>query len=60
MGFFGKLIKTSIDLVTLPVDVVKDVVTLGGAATDEESAIKKKLERLGDDVEEIREEADKL
>lgn len=60
MGFFGKLIKTGIDLVTLPVDAVKDTVTLGGSITDEESAVKKKLERLGEDVEEIREEADKL
>ena len=60
MGFFGKLIKTGIDLVTLPVDVVKDTVTLGGAVTDEESAVKKKLERLGNDVEEIRDAADKL
>lgn len=60
MGLFGKLLKTGIDLVTLPIDVVKDTVTMGGAATEEESAIKKKLERLAEDVEEIRDEADKL
>lgn len=60
MGFLGKLLKTGIDLVTLPVDVAKDTVTMGGAATDEESAVVKKLERLADDVEEIRDEADKL
>lgn len=60
MGLFGKLLKTGIDLVTLPVDVIKDTVTLGGAVTEEESAIKKKLERLAEDVEEMRDEADKL
>lgn len=60
MGLFGKLIKTGIDLVTIPVDVVKDTLTMGGALNDEESAVKKKLERLGDDVEEIRDAADKL
>jgi hypothetical protein len=35
----------------LPVDAVKDVATLGGAITDEESAIKKRLENIGDNIE---------
>jgi len=60
MGFFGKLLKTTIDIVTIPVDVVKDVATMGGAVTDEESALVKKGKRLKNDVEEIRDEADKL
>lgn len=36
MGLFGKLIKTGIDIVSTPIDVVKDIATLGGAVTDEE------------------------
>lgn len=60
MGLLGKILKTGIDMVTIPADVVKDVITLGGEVNDEESAIKKKFERLGKDVEEIRDEADKL
>lgn len=42
MGLFGKLLKTTIDIATTPIDVVKDVATLGGAITDEESALVKK------------------
>ena len=36
MGFFKKLTKAAVDTVLLPVEVVKDVTTLGGALTDEE------------------------
>lgn len=60
MGIFGKLIKTTIDIATTPIDIVKDVSTLGGAITEEESALVKKVKRLKEDVEEIRDEADKL
>ena len=35
MGFFSKLAKATIDVVTLPVAVVKDVVTIGGLSTDQ-------------------------
>jgi len=55
MGLFDSLLKTTIHVATSPLDVVKDVVTLGGTLTDEESAICKKLKRLGDDIEEISE-----
>lgn len=61
MSIFGKLLKTGLDVVTSPIDVVKDVVTLGGAVTGERQTYTgKKIERLGDDLEEIREEVDKL
>jgi hypothetical protein len=60
MGLFGKLLKTAIDVATTPIDVVKDVVTLGGAITNEESALAKKARMLGEDLEDIRDEADKL
>jgi hypothetical protein len=35
MGFFGSLTKTVLDVVVLPVEIVKDVATLGGSLTDE-------------------------
>jgi len=61
MSIFGKLLKTGFDVVTLPIDVVKDVVTGCGLATDrEEPYTCTKLKRLGDDSEEIRDEIDKL
>lgn len=36
MGFFGKLIKATVQTVLVPVNVVKDVVTMGGVLTDKE------------------------
>lgn len=36
MGFFSKLTKAAIDTVLLPVDIVKDTVTLGGLNVDED------------------------
>lgn len=35
VSFFGKLIKATVDTVLLPVEVVKDVITLGGVVNDE-------------------------
>jgi hypothetical protein len=32
-GLFGKIVATAINVTTLPVAVVKDVVTLGGVST---------------------------
>ena len=60
MGIFGKLLKTTFDIVTTPIDIVKDVATLGGTLIDEESALVKKGRRLKADSEEIRNEVDKL
>ena len=61
MGLFGKLLKTTFDIVTLPVDVVKDVATFGGLLSDEdESYTSKKFSRLGDDLEEVRDKIDDL
>jgi hypothetical protein len=61
MSIFGKLLKTGLDVVTLPVDVVKDVVTGGGLTTErEEPYTWSKLKRLDNDTEEIRDEIDKL
>lgn len=61
MGLLGKLLKTTIDIATLPIDVTKDVVTLGGTLTDKSKPYTAhKFERLGDDAEELRNTIDKL
>ena len=61
MGILGKLLKTTIDIATTPIDIVKDAATLGGTITDQnESYTSKKFKRLGDDLEELRSEVDDL
>jgi hypothetical protein len=61
LSIFGKLLKTALDVATSPVAVVKDVVTLGGAITEQRKPYTaQKLEQIGEDVEEIREELDDL
>lgn len=63
MGIFkaiGGVLSAAIDVVALPVDIVKDAVTMGGFATDEPCATKERVvsvynrlkeacEDLGDD-----------
>jgi hypothetical protein len=53
MGLFDALLTATIHVATSPLDVVKDVVTLGGTLSDEESAIAKKMKTLGDDINKI-------
>lgn len=61
MRIFGKLLKTGFDLATSPIDLVKDVATLGGSLNGKkQSYTGKKLGQLGDDVDEIRDELDDL
>lgn len=61
MSIFGKLLKTGFDIVTTPIDVAKDVVTMGGAMTEEpEPYTVKKLKTLVKDAEEIRDSLDDL
>ena len=46
-----KLFETLYDLITLPVEVVKDVFTLGGTATDQdESYTRQRIEKLDEDL----------
>ena len=52
MGILDSLLKTAVEVVTLPVAIAKDVVTLGGALIDEESATVEKAERIVKNVEE--------
>jgi hypothetical protein len=61
MSIFGSLLKTVVDTATLPLDVAKDVVTMGGAMTErQEPYTVSKFKRLADDVEDISDEAGKL
>lgn len=47
MKLFGQIVRTVVNTAVLPVAVAKDMVTLGGALTDEdESAIVAALKRL--------------
>ena len=48
----GSLLKATIGVaIDLPISIVKDTVTLGGTLTDEESAIGKSLDTIGDNLE---------
>ena len=61
MGLFGKLIKTGFDVVTAPIEVIKDIATMGGLSTDQDEPYTvKRLKRLRDDSEELRNEMDNL
>ena len=58
MGLFGKILKTGFDVVTLPIDVVKEVdAAMSG---DPNSPIKDKANRILEDLEEVRDEIDEL
>jgi hypothetical protein len=62
MSIFGKLLKAAFDVATIPVDVVKDLATVGGVSVDKRGGTYTgdKLRRLGRDAEEIRDELDDL
>ena len=51
---FNGLLTAVVNTVTLPVDIVKDVATLGGTLIDEESAVKEKLEKMIKDIKESK------
>lgn len=61
MSLFGKLLKTSLNIITTPVDIVKDVATLGGDTVDGgDSYTEKKLKKILENTEEIQDEIDDL
>lgn len=61
MSIFGKLLKTALDVATVPVAIVKDVATLGGSVNDHGSTYTgDKLRQLERDGEEVRDELDNL
>ena len=52
MSLFGKIVRTAVNVATLPLDVAKDVVTIGGKMTgQDESYIEKKLDLIKEEAE---------
>jgi hypothetical protein len=61
MSFLGTILKTTIHVATSPLDVISDVVTLGGTLTkSEESAIAKKIGKLNRDFRDLEDDIDSL
>lgn len=53
----GKLFKAVVNTVTLPVAVVKDIVTLGGVATDEPKCFtSQKIDEIEENLDEVTED----
>ena len=52
MKFFGKLIRTVVNVAVLPVAIAKDVVTLGGVALDQRPATVQQLEKIKEEASE--------
>ena len=52
MSLFGQIVRTVINVATLPVAVVKDVATLGGNLTEQdESYTEQHLDKLKEEAE---------
>ncbi len=61
MSIFGSLLKTVIDTATLPIDVAKDVVTMGGAMTErQEPYTFSKLKKIDSDLGDVIDDAGNL
>lgn len=59
MGFFSKLAKGVIDTALLPIEVVKDAVTLGGVSVDkDEPFTKKRVKKVIEDLEDAYDSLD--
>ena len=54
MGFFGKIAQLGIDVVSTPIDIIKDAATLGGVLTDnDETYTGKKLRKIANKSKEV-------
>jgi hypothetical protein len=51
MSLFGKVVRTAVNVATLPVSVAKDVVTLGGVTRPKGSYLVEKLQKIKDEAE---------
>jgi hypothetical protein len=58
MGLFKKCLRLGLDVVTSPVAIVSDVISMGAASTICDKGIKAKWEQLSEDLEDIRDELD--
>lgn len=60
MGLFGNLAKLAMDAIETPVSVAKDVVTMGGAFTDQEKPYTaQSLEEIGKDWDKTKDDLGK-
>lgn len=51
MKLFGQLVRTVVNVATLPIEVVKDVVTLGGVVTEQRKPYTlQQLEKIKDEA----------
>lgn len=61
MGLLGKLIKTGINLIEVPIAIVKDTATMGGALTDQDIPYTaQKAKEIGKTLEQVKKEVEKL
>ena len=51
MSLFGKLVRTAVNVIALPVAVAKDVVTLGNIASGDAPYTVQQIEKLKDEAE---------
>lgn len=56
MGFLGKILGAAVDVVITPVEVVKDIATMGGVLTDEKTPYT--LKRLDKAMDKLSDSAD--
>ena len=53
MKLFGQIVRTAVNVVMLPVELVKDTLTLGGVITEQPKPYtEQRLEKLAEDAEE--------
>jgi len=50
---FGDFVKATVGVVTLPIDIVKDTINMGGALDDTDSAVITKLESICENLNNI-------
>ena len=52
MKWFGQIVRTIVNVTLVPVAVVQDIFTIGGATTDRSSYVVEALQRLKDEASE--------
>lgn len=53
MSLFGKIVKTAVNVVAIPVEVLRDAGTLGGVATEQSKPYTiQRIEKLREDADE--------
>lgn len=61
MGLLGTLLRTTIHVATVPVDVIKDVLTLGGELTDQDEPYTvQKARKLEQDTQDLEDDVGEL